>query len=57
MRQILLYIDYIHVATLSVVDCGFQPRSVPTKDYKIGICFYSRSIKEKEQELVGSESG
>ena len=25
----------------SVVDCGFEPRSGQTKDYKIGICCFS----------------
>jgi len=25
----------------SVVDCGFDPRSGQTKDYKIGICCFS----------------
>jgi hypothetical protein len=43
----------------SVVDRGYKPRSGQTKDYEIGICCFSakRSIKEKEQRLVGSESG
>ena len=26
---------------LSVVDRGFEPRSDQTKDYKIGICYFS----------------
>jgi hypothetical protein len=26
---------------LSVVDCGFEPRSGQTKDYKIGTCCFS----------------
>jgi hypothetical protein len=25
----------------SAVDCGFEPRSDQTKDYKIGICCFS----------------
>ena len=25
----------------SAVDCGFEPRSGKTKDYKIGICCFS----------------
>jgi hypothetical protein len=37
------------------VGCGFEPRSGQTKDYKIGICCFS--AKQKEQRLVGSESG
>jgi hypothetical protein len=24
----------------NVVDCGFDPRSGQTKDYKIGICYF-----------------
>jgi hypothetical protein len=35
-------------------------RSGQIKDYEIGICLflrYARIIKEKEQRLVGSESG
>jgi hypothetical protein len=34
--------------------------SVPVKDYKIGIRYFSRyagSIKEKEHRVVGSETG
>ena len=27
--------------TLSAVDCGFEPRSGKTEDYKIGICCFS----------------
>ena len=38
----------------SVVDRGFESRSDQNKDYEIGICC---SIMEKEQRLVGSESG
>ena len=29
------------VLASSVVDRGFEPRSGHTKDYKIGICFFS----------------
>ena len=52
----------VSVLALSVVDRGFEPRSGQTNDYKIGICCFSakhaasRSIREKEQILVGSES-
>jgi len=38
---------------------GFESRSGQIKDYKIGISCFSceaRSIKEKEQRLVGTES-
>jgi hypothetical protein len=36
-------IDGVMVSLLasSGVDCGFEPRSVQTKDYKIGICCFS----------------
>jgi hypothetical protein len=47
------------VLATSAVDRKFKPRSGQTKDYKIGICCFSakaRSIKEKEQRLVGSKS-
>ena len=37
----------------SAVDCGFDPQLGQTKDYGISIC----CLKEKEQRLVGSESG
>ena len=50
----------VSVLALSVVDRGFEPRSGQTKDYKIGISCFSRqahSIKEKDQRLIGSESG
>ena len=29
------------VITSSAVDCGFEPQSAQTKDYKIGICCFS----------------
>ena len=50
----------VSVLAWSVVDRGFETRSGQTKDYNIGICCFSakpRSIKKKEQRLVGSESG
>ena len=31
----------VSMLALSVVDCGFEPRSGQTKDYKIGICCFS----------------
>ena len=31
----------VSVPALSVVDRGFEPRSGPTKDYKIGLCCFS----------------
>jgi hypothetical protein len=49
------------VLASSAVDYGFEPRSGKTKDYKIGICCFCAKhaalIKEKQQRLVGSESG
>ena len=50
----------VSVLTWSAVDCGFEPQSGQTKNYKIGICCFSANqaalTKEKEQRLVGSES-
>ena len=40
----------------SAVDRGFDPRSGQTKDYKIGICWFSAKHTGKEQRLVASES-
>jgi hypothetical protein len=31
----------VSVITSSAVDRGFEPRSGQTKDYKIGICYFS----------------
>jgi hypothetical protein len=42
----------VSVFASSAVDRGFEPRSGQPKDYKIAF-----SIKEKEQRLIGSESG
>ena len=48
----------ISVLTSSAVDHGFECRRLQTKDYEIVVCCFSAcSIKEKEQRLVGSESG
>ena len=47
----------VSVLTSSVVDVGFEPRSSQTKDYKIGVCCFFPKHAEKEQRLVGSESG
>jgi len=48
----------VSVLASSEVDRGFEPQSGQTKDYKIGICCFftikARSIKEKEQRLVGA---
>ena len=31
----------VSVLASSAIDCGFEPRSVQTKDYEIGICYFS----------------
>jgi hypothetical protein len=31
----------LSMLALGAVDCGFEPRSGQTKDYKIGICCFS----------------
>jgi len=31
----------VSMPALSAVDCGFEPQSGQTKDYKIGICCFS----------------
>jgi hypothetical protein len=31
----------VNMLASSVVDCGLGPRSVQTKDYKIGMCCFS----------------
>jgi hypothetical protein len=46
----------VSVLASSVVDRWFKAQLGQTKVYEIGICFFS-NIKEKEQRLVGSESG
>ena len=43
----------VSVLTLSAVDCGFEPQSCQTKDYKIGICCFS--AKENEQRLAQNQ--
>jgi hypothetical protein len=43
-----------------VVERGFEPKSGQTKDYKIGICYFSAktiALRRKKQRLVGSKSG
>ena len=50
----------VSVLAPSAVDRGFEPPSGQTKDDVIGICCFSAKhtgVKEKEQRLVGSESG
>jgi hypothetical protein len=47
----------VRVLVSSAVDCVLEPWSVQTKDYQIGIVYFSaHSMMEKEQRLVGSES-
>ena len=45
------------IIALSAVDCGLEPRSGQTKDYEIVAFPLSTQHKEKEQKLVGLESG
>ena len=48
------------VLASNAVDCGFEPRSGQTEYYKFKYSLLlrvARSIKEKEQRLVGPESG
>ena len=49
----------ISLLTSSAVERGFESRSGQIKDYIISICCFSakHAIKEKEQRLVGSDSG
>jgi hypothetical protein len=48
----------VSVLASSAVDHGFEPRSVQTKDYKIGICcfFAKHPALRRKSKLVGSES-
>ena len=46
----------VSVIASSAENHGFEPRLDQAKDYEIGICCFSRSIKEKVQRLVGSKS-
>ena len=47
----------VSMLTSSAIDCGFEPWSGQTKDYKIGICCFSakHAPLRREQRLVGSE--
>ena len=50
----------VSVLALSVIYRGFDHRSDQTKDYNIGICYFSAKhavLRRKKQRLVGSESG
>ena len=50
----------VSMFALSVVDRWFEPRSGKPRDYVIGMCWFSAkqaALKEKEQRMVGSESG
>jgi hypothetical protein len=37
----------VSILTSNAVDCGFEPRSGQTKDYKIGMCYFSSKHKTK----------
>ena len=45
----------VSVLASSAVDCGFEPRSGQTKDYKIGICCFSAkhaAIRRKSKDWL-----
>jgi len=45
----------VSMLTSSAVDCGFEPRSCQTKDYKIGICcFYAKqaALRRKSKDWL-----
>jgi hypothetical protein len=49
----------VKVLTSSAVECGFEPRSDQTKNYKFGICCFSARLtvlRRKNKYLLGSES-
>ena len=49
----------VKVLTSSAVECGFEPRSDQTKNYKFGICCFSDRLtvlRRKNKYLLGSES-
>jgi hypothetical protein len=39
----------VSILTSSVVDCVFEPRSGQSKDYNIGICYFSAKHAAKER--------
>ena len=46
----------VSVLTLSAVDCGFEPQSCQTKEYKIGICCFSAkntALRRKSKDWLG----
>jgi len=59
MKYVLIKNRISGVMVSSAVDRVFEPRLGQTKDYKIGICYFSakHATLRKEQRLVGSESG
>jgi hypothetical protein len=45
----------VNVFTSSMVDRGFEPRSVQTKDYKIGTCYFSArhaALRRKDKDWL-----
>jgi hypothetical protein len=45
----------VSVLASSAVDCGFEPRSGQTKDFKIGICFFSAqraALRRKSKDVA-----
>ena len=50
----------VSVLASSVVDCGFEPRSGQTKDYKIGICCFSAkhaALRRKSKDWLTRNPG
>ena len=58
IKTILFIYNRIGGIIDSEVDCGFEPRSGQTKDYKIGICcfFAKHAALRRKNRLVGLES-
>jgi hypothetical protein len=48
------------VLASSAIDCGYEPRSCQTKEYKIGICCFSAknaALRRKSKDWLASEFG
>ena len=42
----------VSVFASSMVDRGFEPRSVQTKDYQIDICCFSAALRRKSKDWL-----
>jgi hypothetical protein len=50
----------VSVLALSVVDRGFEPRSGQSKEYKIGICYFSAklgALRRKSSDWLARNQG